>query len=180
MKSLKQDNIINFISRIRVPAGWFFFILVACIGKFEKTWPVILILIGEAFRTIAAGTIIKNEKLATEGVYNIVRHPLYLGSFCIALGLCFICNEILIWIYFLIFFPATYIAAIKIEEKWLKTKFKDSFEEYKKNIPAFVPLKIRKFQKKGMFSWKLAFKNKEHHNWLILAVVLIILILKSR
>lgn len=97
----------------------------------------------------------KNEKLATEGVYNIVRHPLYLGSFCIALGLCFICNEILIWIYFLIFFPATYIAAIKIEEKWLKTKFKDSFEEYKKNIPAFVPLKIRKFQKKECFHGNL-------------------------
>lgn len=172
---MKLDNTIRFISRIRVPAGWFFFILVAFTGTIQNTWGALFVFIGVIVRTIAAGTITKNEKLTTHGIYQFVRHPLYFGSFCISIGMCLICNNIFIWIYFVIFFPAAYTAAILTEETWLKTKFGDLFTNYKKTVPAFIPFRIKKFSISGNFSWYLVFKNREHHNWVILLAVLTVL-----
>ncbi len=179
LKFTKSGKAVKFVSETRVPAGWFFFILVLLMGTLQKIWGISLVLIGEVFRTIAAGTITKNERLTTHGIYQFIRHPLYFGSFCIATGLCLICNNAFIWIYFIVFYPAAYTAAILIEENWLKTKFGDSFLNYKKNVPAFIPFRIKNFSDWGDFSWMLVFKNKEHHNWLIILAVLTVLILKT-
>ncbi|HPP66816.1 MAG TPA: isoprenylcysteine carboxylmethyltransferase family protein [bacterium] len=179
MKLFRFNNIINFLVKTRVPAGWIFFILVVALGRIQNLWGILIILIGEIFRTTAAGTITKNEKLTTTGIYKFVRHPLYLGSFCIALGLSFICKNLFIWLYFLICFPLTYAAAIIYEEKWLETNFGDYFLHYKKTVPAFIPFRIRKTAEKGNFSWTIVFKNKEHHNWLILVIVILLLLLKT-
>ncbi|MCM8829025.1 MAG: hypothetical protein NC902_07065 [Candidatus Omnitrophica bacterium] len=103
-----------------MPAGWIFFILVALIGEIQIFWPLIFVIAGESARTIAAGTIKKNETLASTGIYRIVRHPLYFGSFNISLGFCLMCNTIPLWMYMLIFFPLCYGSAIKLEERFLE------------------------------------------------------------
>lgn len=169
----------RFLSKIRVSTGWLFFILVAITGKVVISWPVILVIAGGIIRTIAAGTIKKNETLANTGIYEIVRHPLYFGSFNISLGFCLMCNNIFLWAYFLIFFPLCYGAAIFLEEKYLEEKFKEEFQRYKKSVPAFFPLWFHLKGFKNNFSWKLVLKNDEHHNWVIIFTLLLVLIFKT-
>ncbi|MCM8825695.1 MAG: hypothetical protein NC937_06110, partial [Candidatus Omnitrophica bacterium] len=60
-----MNKILRFLSNVRVPAGWIFFILVALTGEIQIFWPLIFVIFGESIRTIAAGTIKKNETLAT-------------------------------------------------------------------------------------------------------------------
>lgn len=173
-------NAINFFSKLRVSAGWFFFIVVAITGRIHFFWPIILIVIGELFRTIASGTIVKNEKLATSGIYSIVRHPLYLGSMLIGTGFVLMCMNIFVGLYFIVFFPLCYLSAIVLEEQSLEKRFGSDFHQYRKNVPAFFPIKITGKFRSDTFSWKLVFQNKEHYNWLTLLATILILIIKSR
>ncbi|MCM8764382.1 MAG: isoprenylcysteine carboxylmethyltransferase family protein [Candidatus Omnitrophica bacterium] len=168
----------RFFFDIRVPAGWVFFILVALTGKMQNFWPLIFVIAGEWIRTVAAGTIKKNEMLATTGIYRIVRHPLYFGSFNISLGFCLMSSIMILWIYMLIFFPLCYGSTIILEERHLDEKFGKTFKEYKKSVSSFFPLKIPVGSIKSDFSLTQAFRNKEHHNWFVLLILLFILILK--
>lgn len=168
------------LSGIRVQSGWLFFILVAVTGKIHGLLPLLLIISGEILRTLAAGTIKKNQALANSGIYRMVRHPLYLGSFLISTGFCLMCNNIILWIYFCFFFPACYIPAIILEEKFLQQKFKSEFQEYRKSVPAFFPLKLSRMNLRGNFSWTMVLKNGEHYNWIVLLVLIIVLELKTK
>ncbi|HUT86260.1 MAG TPA: methyltransferase, partial [Elusimicrobiales bacterium] len=47
---------------------------------------LVIISLGEAIRLWASGYLKKDKELAVTGPYRIVRHPLYVGSFLIALG----------------------------------------------------------------------------------------------
>ncbi|MCM8822947.1 MAG: hypothetical protein NC831_09145, partial [Candidatus Omnitrophica bacterium] len=114
--------------------------------------------------------------LASTGIYRIVRDRLYFCSFNISLGFCLMCNTIPLWMYMLIFFPLCYGSAIKLEERFLEKKFGDIFKEYKKSVPAFFPLKIPASGLKTSFSLKLALKNKEHHNWIFILILLFVLV----
>ncbi|MGH8104132.1 MAG: methyltransferase family protein, partial [bacterium] len=49
-------------------------------------WGAPLIVGGAALRIWAAGTIKKQQTLAQEGPYALMRHPLYFGSFLGGLG----------------------------------------------------------------------------------------------
>ncbi len=174
-----SDKKLKKISSIRVQAGWFFFVLVAVSGKIHNSWPIVLIIAGEIIRTLAAGTIKKNETLANTGIYKIVRHPLYLGSFMVSTGFCLMCNDLILWIYFLIFFPACYVSAVILEEKFLEQKFGNEFREYKKSVPAFIPMRIQTTNFKNNFSWAIVLKNKEYHNWIVILVLVFLLYAKT-
>jgi len=47
----------------------------------------LLVVVGESIRVWACGHLVRNEELTRDGPYSIVRHPLYLGSLLIGLGL---------------------------------------------------------------------------------------------
>src|SRR5262245_47766090 len=49
---------------------------------------LLLVVGGVALRTWAAGTLKKNQALTMTGPYRIIRNPLYVGSFLMALGFC--------------------------------------------------------------------------------------------
>lgn len=174
-----SDEKLKKISSRRVQAGWLFFILVAVVGKIHNPWPILFIISGETIRTLAAGTIRKNETLAKNGIYKIVRHPLYLGSFLISLGFCLVSDNLLLWIYFIICFPLCYISAIIIEERFLENKFGQEFKEYKKSVPAFLPARIRMVNFRNNFSRTSVVENKEHYNWFTILILLIILYFKT-
>ncbi len=175
-------KIMQILSKLRVSAGWVFFILIALIGKVQNfwPWPLLLIIGGESIRTIAAGTIKKNEILATSGIYGNVRHPLYFGSSLISLGFCLMCNNIFLWTYFFIFFPLCYGPAIFLEETYLESRFGERFQKYRQTVPAFMPFRIRKMDLKNNLSLRLIFENREHHNWLILLITVLVLVLKIK
>ena len=54
----------------------------------------IMVLLGTGLRSWAAGVVRKRKKLTTTGPYAFTRHPLYVGSMFLALGICIILGDI--------------------------------------------------------------------------------------
>jgi isoprenylcysteine carboxyl methyltransferase (ICMT) family protein YpbQ len=176
-----RDCFINWLVRKRTTFGWLFFLIVAIfwrgnIKKFFIGLPFIII--GESFRIVSSGIIKKNEILAKDGIYSIIRHPLYFGSFLIGFGFSISSDNPFIYAYFFIFYPLIYFFTIKKEEEFLSEKFKDEFENYKKSVPAFFP----KFNFKNIFkdfSCETFLKNNEILNLLVIILLILFLSIKS-
>jgi len=86
--------------------------------------------------------VLENHKLVREGPYRFVRHPIYTGmlGMIIAAGLAWSH-----WIGFLIaLILFTIGTAIRVysEEKLLREQFGAAFEDYKRSVPAVVPIKF--------------------------------------
>jgi protein-S-isoprenylcysteine O-methyltransferase Ste14 len=79
------------------------------------------------------------EGLATTGVFGRVRHPMYLGTHLVYLGLAiatFSLASIVMWV--IIF--AFYITLANYEERKLEERFGDEYLEYKKNVRKWIPV----------------------------------------
>jgi protein-S-isoprenylcysteine O-methyltransferase Ste14 len=77
-------------------------------------------------------------RVITNGVFSIVRHPLYLASILTYLGLIILTLSLLsfiIWIIAIIFYY--YIS--RHEEKLLLSRFGKEYEDYMKKVPMFFP-----------------------------------------
>lgn len=88
---------------------------------------------------IIFGPIQKKPHVITQGVFNIVRHPIYLGSILFYLGLILLTFSILsviMWILIIIL----YFKISQYEEKLLKNKFGKEYEKYQKKVPMLIPL----------------------------------------
>ena len=94
---------------------------------------------GLMIRAWAAGTIRKNEVLATTGPYRYTRNPLFLGSLLIGLGAS-ICGGHWLWpTVFLLFFATVYTETIREEESRLGSLFGERYREYAAATPALFP-----------------------------------------
>jgi protein-S-isoprenylcysteine O-methyltransferase Ste14 len=173
----------NFLTKLRVPVGWVYFILIGIVGNVKNInyfiGGLILIFVGEFIRTLSSGVIKKNETICSQGCYGIIRHPLYFGSCLIGLGFALLVNNPIVWIYLGVFFILTYVAAIKSEEEYLLNKFGNAYIKYQKKVPCFFPLLNDILGNyKHNFSFHQFKKNKEYKNWIIIVVVLSILAFK--
>jgi len=82
---------------------------------------------------------IKSGKLATNGVYGIVRNPIYSAFLFICTGaLLFLHNLFLLLLPFLFWLFLT-IFMIFTEERWLKKKFGAEYDEYCKHVNRVIP-----------------------------------------
>jgi protein-S-isoprenylcysteine O-methyltransferase Ste14 len=103
----------------------------------------VIALVGAAVRFYASGFIVKNQQLATDGPYSLVRHPLYtgnlmlLGGFTIASGLWW---AVLLSVWFWWFY---YPPAIEYEDRKLRRIFGNSCAEWQRVTPAVVPSSLR-------------------------------------
>jgi protein-S-isoprenylcysteine O-methyltransferase Ste14 len=95
-----------------------------------------------AHRTVFGDTV-ESSTLLTGGVFGVVRHPMYFGSWLFFVGLmistlslasALVCAAILIF----------YYGVSRSEEKLLAQKFGPEYQEYKKRVPMFFPLKLGK------------------------------------
>lgn len=167
------------IAEKRTTFNWIFFLLVLLFGKGSKSWILTglpFLIAGAGLRIMSSGTIKKNEILTDTGPYKMCRHPLYLGSLLISLGLVIISRSVPVLLYFLVFFPLTYIPAMIMEEKFLTEKFGDAHTIYKKLTPSFVP-DIRKANLEN-FSWEQVKRNSEYVNWLVIIFLLASVLIK--
>ncbi|MCM8762123.1 MAG: isoprenylcysteine carboxylmethyltransferase family protein [Candidatus Omnitrophica bacterium] len=157
-----------------------FFLLVFILGEITLITlfaGIPFIFAGIFVRGIAAGTIKKNISLTTTGPYKICRHPLYFGSFLLSVGLSVISKNFFVFLFFLIFFPLTYIPAILKEENFLIERFGDEYINYKKTTHCFIP-SLRKIDRYE-FSWKQLKENREYINWIIILLLIAVLLIKS-
>ena len=144
------------LARWRVPLG-FVTALVAIIYS-APTWRTVSIgfavaLIGEAIRVWAAGHLEKSREVTRSGPYRFTRHPLYLGSSLIAVGVMLAANSVVVAIIGSIYMVATIGAAIRTEERFLRQAFGDTYAKYERSEAE--PMYRR-------FSVERAMRNREY------------------
>lgn len=81
----------------------------------------------------------KTQEVITDGPYSIVRHPLYLFSFIGAIGIGLVSNNILVLAAVIIFYLSYYPLTVLSEEKTLTKKFGQTYIDYAKCTPRFLP-----------------------------------------
>ena len=102
------------------------------------------------------------EQLNTTGIYSIVRHPLYLGNFFMWLGVAMLTNNTWFVIAFILLYALYYERIMYAEESFLIQKFGDTYLDWAKNTPAFIP-SFKYYQKaKYPFSIKKALKKEKN------------------
>ncbi len=89
-------------------------------------------------------------------IYSFIRHPMYAGDLCLAIGFAFIKNNLFAFIIALIAF-IPFIIAIKYEDKELIKRFGDAHKHYIKETGAIFP----HFRKIGKFLKFLFSKEKK-------------------
>jgi protein-S-isoprenylcysteine O-methyltransferase Ste14 len=111
---------------------------------------VLISFLGFIIRAVAIGTTPKGtsgrnteeqvaESLNTGGIYSMVRHPLYLGNYLMWIGIVIftfnpwfiLAVSLAFWLY--------YERIMFAEERFLERKFGESYLEWTRTVPAFIP-----------------------------------------
>ena len=81
----------------------------------------------------------KSQQLITAGPYSLCRHPLYIGTFLLAIGaaVCFE-NVLLLAAIILLFIPLHLIVA-RLEDHHLELRFPREYCVYAQRVPSFWP-----------------------------------------
>ena len=95
----------------------------------------------------------KRRELVTEGPYSMVRHPLYLFSLIGVVGIGLASESLLVLALIIIFYLFYYPFTILTEEVELTKKFGNSYLEYMKKTPRFLP-KFSLYKEPERFSVK--------------------------
>jgi len=103
--------------------------------------------IGIAFRIFTAAflcgrhvvTEIEAEALCVSGPFSYVRNPLYIGNFIVGLGVALAFNEWYGYAAFALEFGLMYAVIIPYEERFLRGKFGQVYENYRKATRRFIP-----------------------------------------
>ena len=77
-------------------------------------------LVGEAIRIWAAGHLEKSREVTTSGPYRFTRHPLYLGSSILGLGVAIASRSLIVALLMFAYMASTITAAIRTEEAFLR------------------------------------------------------------
>ncbi|HUU35051.1 MAG TPA: isoprenylcysteine carboxylmethyltransferase family protein [Vicinamibacterales bacterium] len=110
--------------------------------------------VGEAVRLWAAGHVEKSREVTSSGPYRYTRHPLYLGSTLIGIGIAVAAGHLWLGLAIVAYLGSTLTAAMRAEEAHLRDKFGPAYDEYAaKRAPASA----------RAFSWERAWRNREHH-----------------
>jgi protein-S-isoprenylcysteine O-methyltransferase Ste14 len=94
-------------------------------------WGTVVALTGEIVRIWAAGHLEKGREVTRSGPYRVTRHPLYLGSTLIGVGLAIAAANIWVASIVLAYLAVTLTAAIRTEEAHLTKKFGPAYPDYR-------------------------------------------------
>ena len=125
--------------------------------------------IGELLRIWAAGHLEKGREVTVSGPYRFSRHPLYVGSSLIGVGIAIASASLVVALLTALYLAATLAAAIATEEKHLTEKFGQAYPEYRDG---------RAPDASRPFTVDRAMRNREYRAVCGLAVALLLLALK--
>ncbi len=120
-------------------------------------------LLGEALRIWAAGHLEKSREVTSSGPYRWTRHPLYVGSTMLGVGLAIASNNVVVAAIAIGYLAVTLTAAARAEEQHLESKFGPAYGDYRRGAAAGIARR---------FSVARARRNGEHRT---LAGVLLVL-----
>jgi protein-S-isoprenylcysteine O-methyltransferase Ste14 len=141
--------------RIRIPGArvlsglLFLFVLLTPQSWSEESIPgfvieeigLSLIIIG-AFGRVWAALYVSGRKgrvLVTAGPYSVCRHPLYLSSLTMGLGIVAALQNLLLLLPLALFHLESYFLTILAEERELTQRFGPQYEDYRKGVPRLFP-----------------------------------------
>ncbi|MDQ3534173.1 MAG: DUF1295 domain-containing protein [Bacteroidota bacterium] len=102
------------------------------------------------------------DQVNTTGIYSIVRHPLYLGNFFMWLGIGMLTESIAFIVIFILFFWIYYERIMFAEEQFLRKKFNETYLNWSKSTPAFIPSFKKWICPRYSFSWKKVLKKEKN------------------
>jgi protein-S-isoprenylcysteine O-methyltransferase Ste14 len=175
------DGLADWMARWRVPMG---FLLGVAFLVFSQPTPrslalgAAVALPGLLLRAYAAGCLDKNRSLARHGPYAYTRNPLYLGSFLMAWGFSvagrsWILGGAVVGLFLLVYWPV-----MRREERHLRERFGEVYEQYAARVPLFFPNGRHAGGPRDAFDWKLYRKNREYEAAMGYVAVVTILALK--
>src|SRR6267142_2380497 len=133
------------LARRRVALG--FATALATIVLAHPTWAawrigLVVALAGEAARVWAAGHLEKGREVTRSGPYRWTRHPLYVGSTVIALGVVIASRSAAVALVAAVYMGSTLTAAVSVEEAFLRSAFGATYDEYAAARAAPVPRRL--------------------------------------
>jgi protein-S-isoprenylcysteine O-methyltransferase Ste14 len=151
------DAMTRLLARWRVTLGFVFAAVVLWIATPTRQSLIIgaiVAILGESIRLWAAGHLEKSKEVTMSGPYRYTRHPLYLGSSLIGIGMAIVANSLIVAAIVIAYLALTLTAAMRSEEAHLREKFGDAYDAYaEKRAP----------QVARAFSFQRAIYNREHH-----------------
>ena len=166
-------TVLRRIARLRVTIG--FIASIAVLWLAQPTGPslaigTIVAAIGEGVRMWAAGHLEKGREVTRSGPYGFTRHPLYLGSSLIGIGLAIASASLVVAVLVVAYLAITLTAAIRTEEAHLTDKFGAAYPAYREGRGAV--------ERRG-FSFARAMRNREYRAILGLLFVIGVLAWKG-
>ena len=161
------------LARLRVPLGFVFGLAVLILAR--PTWRSILVgaligLAGEGIRFWASGHLEKSREVTRSGPYRFTRHPLYVGSSVMGLGVAVGTASWIVLVLVVVYMGSTIAAAIRTEEAFLRERFGDQYDEYARSrAPAM----------ERPFSLERAWRNREYRAMVGLLVAIALLSIKA-
>ena len=104
-------------------------------------WAVLFIYCSGSFVFVGIGTpvpFVPTKKLIVTGFYKFVRNPLYLGGVFALIGEGILFQSAGIIIYSVFMF-GNFNIMVLLEEPFLEEKFGDSYKQYCKSVPRWIP-----------------------------------------
>ena len=108
-----------------------------------------VILLGITLRVLAVGysrsgtsgreNFLRAENLNVDGVYSVVRNPLYVGNFIVYSGLLITFANLFAFIPFYLYLVVLYTFIIYSEEAYLTGQYGDAYQEYRRRTPRIIP-----------------------------------------
>jgi protein-S-isoprenylcysteine O-methyltransferase Ste14 len=125
------------LARLRVPLGfagaaaalWF-----AAPSRTTLAAGTLVALVGEAVRVWAAGHLNKSREVTASGPYRFVAHPLYVGSSIMGAGVVVAANSLIVAAIVALYLATTISAAIRSEEAFLRARFGDGYDRYRRGV----------------------------------------------
>ena len=153
------------LQRIRIPLGFLFAVVYLVFAKpsmLSLTVGCCIALIGLAIRAWASGHIRKAAVLAVTGPYAYTRNPLYVGSFILGVGFTIASGVWWLALAFTALFIGIYLPVMRVETGDIRRIFGEDFDEYKRNVPVFMP-RFTPWKKTGeKFDFGLYLKYREY------------------
>jgi protein-S-isoprenylcysteine O-methyltransferase Ste14 len=80
-----------------------------------------------------------DHQLVTSGPYRLVRHPIYTSMLCMMCATGLLITPIPVLLLAVIVFILGTEIRVRAEEKLLASRFGDSFRDYQRAVPAYIP-----------------------------------------
>ena len=140
-----KERFAAFLVRRRVTLG--FVVAAAALLLARPSWEtwiagLAIALAGEALRVWAAGHLDKGREVTRSGPYRWTRHPLYVGSSIIALGVVIASRSALVAVIGIAYVGITIPMAIRAEEAFLRRTFGATYDLYQRDE---APPMLRRF-----------------------------------